>query len=64
MTPARPIKVRYAKFSGDSGWIPCTDADVKNDVLVIRYGADNFDMIPLHVIRGPIEIRPHEEDQP
>lgn len=57
-----PMKVRYEKFSGDSGWILCEDADVANDVLTIKYSEDSMDLIPLHVIRGKIEIRPNDEE--
>ncbi len=62
MTDEYPLKVRYAEFSGWADWIACADAKVSGEVLVIHYDStmDNLDMIPLHVIRGRIEVRPND----
>ncbi len=58
-----PFKVRYSKAAGMSDWIPCEDWNVGEGVLMLRYdqAGNNLDMIPLHVITGPIEVRPNDE---
>lgn len=56
-----PLKVRYSKLSRVTDWVPCTDAEVRGDALVIDLGGGSRDMIPLHMIRGPIEVRPNDE---
>jgi hypothetical protein len=58
-----PLKVRWAEFSGTTDWKPCHEAAVQGEVLVIKLGADRRDLIPLHVIRGTIEVRPNDEEQ-
>jgi hypothetical protein len=60
-TDSQPLKVRYSKFSGVTDWVPCANAEILGDALVIDFGGGSRDMIPLHVIRGPIEIRPNNE---
>jgi hypothetical protein len=55
-----PLKVRYEEFSGWSDWIPCASAIVRDEVLDINFGGSRRDMIPLHVIRGRIEVRPND----
>jgi hypothetical protein len=57
--PIRPFReVRYAKFSGTSGWILCLHAEVHGEVLVIiDPDGDTETWIPLHYIRGLIEYR-------
>ncbi len=60
-----PLKVRYERFSGWSDWTTCHDAKVSGEVLVIHHDStrDNLDLIPLHVIRGHIEIRPNDGNE-
>jgi hypothetical protein len=57
--PVAPLRqVRYAKFSGTSGWILCLRAEVKGEALVIvDPDGDTETWVPLHYIRGPIEYR-------
>ena len=59
-----PLKVRWAEFSGTTDWKPCQNAAVHGEVLVVDYDETRADIIPLHVIRGTIEIRPNENGQP
>jgi hypothetical protein len=57
-----PMKVRYSKVSGMIDWIPCQWAVAQDGVLVIKLGnGGQQDMVPLHVIPGPIEVRPNKD---
>jgi hypothetical protein len=58
-----PLKVRYEHFSGWSDWTPCQSAAVEGEALAINLGHASRDMIPLHVIRGVIEVRPNNESE-
>jgi len=58
-----PLKVRYEHFSGWSDWMPCQSAAVESDALVIDFGYGRRDMVPLHVVRGHVEIRPNSESE-
>ena len=62
MTKAHPLKVRWAEFSSTTDLKPCQNAAVHGEVLVVDYDETSCDMIPLHVIRGTIEIRPNDEE--
>ncbi len=54
------LQVRYGTFATsvrDQPWRDGLDASVEDAVLAIKWDADNLEWIPLHVIRGPIEVR-------
>lgn len=51
------MKIRYEKSTGKSRWIDCIDADVKEGALVIQETENSVTWVPLHVIRGMIQLR-------
>jgi len=56
-----PLMVRWMEFSAWTDWKPCQSAAVHGEVLVVDYGQASRDLIPLHVIRGAIEVRCNDE---
>lgn len=56
--------VRYQTYSGHSGWIRCRTARVIGEALLIEFDDDRCNWVPLHFIRGPIEVRLHGDELP
>lgn len=55
------FEIRYGTFSRavrDQPWVACIEAEVLDGgALAIKWDDDNLEYVPLHVIRGPIQIR-------
>lgn len=61
-TRARPtLQVRYGTFATSvekQQWRDCVEAEVVDGgALAIKWDDDNLEWVPLHVIRGPIQVR-------
>lgn len=55
-----PYQVRYGTFSksvNDQPWRDCMEVEPLESVLAIKWDADSIDYVPLHVIRGPVQVR-------
>lgn len=60
MSTEPTLQIRYGTFAkgvSDHPWRDCVAADVEGEVLAIKWDADNLEWIPLHVIRGSIQVR-------
>lgn len=55
------FQVRYGTFSTSvklREWVDCIEAEIADGgALAIRLDDDNWEFVPLHYIRGPIQIR-------
>lgn len=54
--PNRAYRVRYQKTVGTSPWRECRAVYVAGEALHIRVDETREVLVPLHVIRGEIEI--------
>lgn len=50
------MRVRYQTSAGWSPWLDCKDAWTEGQVLRIRVSYTRQQIIPLHMVRGAIEI--------
>lgn len=55
------FEIRYGTFSRsvkDQPWADCVEAEILDGgALAIKWDDDNLEYVPLHVIRGPIQVR-------
>lgn len=46
-------------------WVDCDDTEILDGgALAIKLDADNIEYIPLHLIRGPIQVRRKPDASP